>query len=201
MHELTFAGTYSDHRGTEVLTWRVHPGPGREPFVLETMIRGVLLRGPAFDRLAPTDDPDLHGHDILTLQQGYLSDCLLTARPRILLMSGPVDARLHLGLGMRRAGVRISVTVGDETITTAEHWTFEPAVAHLMRLLPEASELRACASCALASYPADATALAGMQCHRDGAAADGGDPGSAPFTQWVPEFYLCGQWEPRPIPS
>lgn len=218
---LRFAGAFQPEDPTspsEPVTWwlrSVHsPGPAQSrflEFLISVEIRGVIFEGYSLDLLDPADPTAAEAAGLICGGFG-LTSCALVGTVPLQLNTPAAEAGstadLKFLLDLRNESdpafkpLRSTLSILEGGSVEVESWDFEGALLGLTTGLPAGTSLRCCATCLYSDYTPDGTGLMGMSCHRDAkeqylAVRSKRDYRSVPVTEFVPEIYLCEQYEPR----
>jgi hypothetical protein len=202
---MTLAGTYSDARGTERVTWTIASSDRegwRGRFDVTGVVRGVRVSGAHFGCL----DVEEPSPAVSVNSAGELARCVLTVEvPAVLDGDSPqashVILEFRLGAGAGEPVVRAALTVDGTEYSHEQEDILEVVLGGLARqLLPLRWEC--CLTCLLSDYSPAGVDLMGIRCHRGVrsrylAVRSKQDYWGVPVTEEVPEFYRCTSYEPR----
>ncbi|KIA62548.1 hypothetical protein FG87_25070 [Nocardia vulneris] len=210
MRAWSFPGGYEDDRGAEPVEWRIEPdevSDSRELFDLEAVIRGVRVRGDLED-LTPYS-ADTHAREIFSLdgRSGNLARYTVTGElPCTVEVSGvrrvevirftyaqhpyPEHDMMHLALSLD----------GEEYETDCD--ALETGLPRLADALPAGVSLKCCFTCLYSDYMPSSGQAMGIACFRDDkerylAIRSKFDIWRLRRTEWVPETYLCSEYQRR----
>lgn len=216
MQSFAFDGSYEDDRGREALRWEIVPctryGPRMPVVEIRTVIRGVPVWGTDFDMLS-ADDPDAsRAASLAGDPDDSLEGCVLAGDLPVVFdvsgrrQDGVVRFTLDLRFGPghpREDPKNLTLTAVVAGITyEAVDERFEGGLAGLERQFPADVRLVSCITCLYSGYSPQGHGLLGMRCHRDAkaqylAARSKHDFWHVPWTEEVPETYLCPEYAPR----
>jgi hypothetical protein len=202
-----FPGRYRDRYGEEEV---IFEGNGRS---IRVTIRGIVFEGIDFDDLVPVKARDVALASQFTFAGDSLSACEIELEIRLPVFTphGEVPAMLWavLVLGQQRPTERLKLRLHlpDRILESAggSGW-FEDELLDLQQQLSGGTYLKACINCAFSDYsPYGHGLFGGLACFRDQKEAyrrvtekddlfDLWDN----LTEYVPETYLCPEFERRP---